>query len=602
MAVLVAGAAVIGALLARGPSPWIAAAIVAVALAVRWPWALVAGVLMLTGSLSARARAGLVPPSPGPFDGWVTVLSDAEPAAVGVRAEVRLGDGRHVEAEARRGSALEALRTVEAGERLLLTGRLEHPPPSASWLGVRHVSGVLAVDDVRARGPGSLWVDAANSVRDLLGRGAAALPARDRSLFLGFVLGDTRGQPVDVTDDFRGAGLSHLLAVSGQNVAFVLALAGPLLRRVGLRVRLPATLVVILFFALVTRFEPSVLRASAMAALAVTAATLGRPASSVRLLALAISGLVILDPFLVQRVGFQLSVGACIGIVVLSPRLTLALPLPRMVAEPLAVTLAAQAGVAPALVAVFGGVPVAGVPANVLATPVAGPVMVWGLPAGMLAGALGGTAAVIVQWPTHLMIAWIAWVAHRAALLPLGEVGPRELVALGLGAVTVFAASRLRFAVLRRTGMAVMAVAVAAPALALRAPPPLHVDVAGGAVLWRADAAVLELDGRVDAAALLEDLRRAGVGALDVVVGRTSAAAVRDAIAVLRRRYAGTRVLLPSNTSTETSITVGRLRVDARPAGGQLHLDVALVATGDARAPPARQRDAKPPRPGMTPN
>src|SRR5436189_94520 len=80
----------------------------------------------------------------------------------------------------------------------------------------------------------------------------------------------------DVTDDFRGAGLSHLLAVSGQNVAFVLALAGPMLRRLGLRVRLPATIAVIAFFALVTRFEPSVLRASAMAALAVTASTMGR--------------------------------------------------------------------------------------------------------------------------------------------------------------------------------------------------------------------------------------------------------------------------------------------------------------------------------------
>jgi competence protein ComEC len=309
----------------------------------------------------------------------------------------------------------------------------------------------------------------------------------------------------------------------------------------------------------------------------------------VRLLALAVSGLVVLDPFLVQRVGFQLSVAACIGIVVLSPPLTRALPLPRAVAEPLAVTLAAQAGVAPLLVAVFGGVPVAGVPANVLATPLAGPVMVWGLSAGLVAGAVGGRVAAIAQWPTHVMISWIAWVAHRAALLPLGEIGSRELVVLGAGAATTFAASRLRFSALQRSGVAIMAVAVVAPAVSLRAPPPLHVDLVGGATLWRADAAVLEVDGRVDAAALLEGLRRSGVSSLDVVVGRTSSAGVRDVIALLRRRYAGVRVLLPSDTLVDTAITVGRLRIDARQVGGQLGVDISLVGGDEARAPPSRR-------------
>ena len=63
---------------------------------------------------------------------------------------------------------------------------------------------------------------------------------RTRALVAGFLLGDTRGIPDDVVADYRDSGLSHLLAVSGENVAFTLALAGPLLRR--LRVG-PRTLV-----------------------------------------------------------------------------------------------------------------------------------------------------------------------------------------------------------------------------------------------------------------------------------------------------------------------------------------------------------------------
>jgi competence protein ComEC len=560
--------------------------LVAVAFAARRPAVLVIGVLVLSTGLSARASAGLVTPPPGPFDGWATMLTDPEATGSGVRADARLDDGRHVQAIARSGASAADLRVARAGERIRVGGRLERPPPGASWLTARHVVAVLAVDHISARSAGAPWMRAANGLRGLLARGADGLPARERSLFLGFVLGDTRGQPVDIADDFRGAGLSHLLAVSGQNVAFVLALAGPFLRRVGLRVRLPATLAVIGFFALLTRFEPSVLRASAMAALAVTASTFGRQASSMRLLALAVTGLVLVDPFLVRMVGFQLSAGACVGIVVLSPLIARVLPGPRVIAQALAVTVGAQAGVAPVLITVFGGIPVAGVPANLLAAPAAGPVMVWGLGAGVGAGLLGGSAATLLHWPTHLLVAWIARVAHWAASLPLGEIRGRELVVLAIGSVLTSAAHHVGFVGVRRAGVVLIACALVAPAAALRAPPPVRMAVTPGATLWQAHASVLDLDGRVDAAHLMEELRRAGITRLDVVVARTASSAVSDAIDALRHRFRIGQVLTPSTSTAPTSFAIGVLRVEVRPVAGRLVVEISSDATGSARGPP----------------
>ena len=127
-----------------------------------------------------------------------------------------------------------------------------------------------------------------------------------------------------------------------------------------------------------------------MAGLAVTASTLGRQISPIRLLALAVAALVLVDPFLVDSVGFRLSVGASLGIVLFAPSLGRSLPGPAPFAEALAVTLAAQVGVAPVMLASFGELPVAAVPANLLAVPVAGLVMVWGLGAGLAAGVAGG--------------------------------------------------------------------------------------------------------------------------------------------------------------------------------------------------------------------
>src|SRR4051794_37776574 len=137
------------------------------------------------------------------------------------------------------------------------------------------------------------------------------MPADRRALFTGFVLGDDRGQRPEVVEDFRASGLSHLLVVSGENVAFVLALAAPLLKRLRLGARWAVGLGVLATFGVLTRWEPSVLRAIAMATVTMTAMAIGRPASSGRVVAIAVTAVLLIDPLLVGSVGFLLSVGAC---------------------------------------------------------------------------------------------------------------------------------------------------------------------------------------------------------------------------------------------------------------------------------------------------
>src|SRR5262249_53085091 len=192
----------------------------------------------------------------------------------------------------------------------------------------------------------------------------------------------------------------HLLAVSGANVAFVLALTRPLVRGLGLRAQLLAGLTVLVLFGTMTRWEPSVLRACVMAACSMTALFLGRPTAGVRLLPLAVVALVLADPFLIPSIGFLLSCGASAGIAFLAAPITARLRGPHWLREPLGVTLAAQIGVAPVLVPVFGSVPLAALPANLIAAPVAGPLTVLGLVTGVAGGA-GGARAPRSARPLH---------------------------------------------------------------------------------------------------------------------------------------------------------------------------------------------------------
>lgn len=552
-AVLLAAATAAGALTPGSVPVSLGVALGLVALAARRPALLCVGAALAASALAAASWAGLRQPPSGPVTGEATLVGDPVDVDGAVRVELRLG-GRRVEAWAR-GQAAGRLRERLAGQRVTLSGRLEPVTGRRrGYLAHRHVAARVIVEGVDGWSPGGFTARLSNGLRGVLMDGAASLPDRARALFAGFVLGDDRDQDPGTVEDFRASGLSHLLAVSGQNVAFVLALAAPLTSRLGLRSRFVAVLGVLLVFGVVTRWEPSVLRAEAMAAVSVLAATAGRPASTVRVLALAVTALLLVDPLLVGSVGFLLSCGACAGIATLTGPLSRRLPLP------LAVTLAAQVGVAPVLLPVFGSLPVASVPANLLAVPAAGPVMVWGLAAGLPAGLVGGPLAVAVHGPTRLLVGWIDGVAGWAARLPLGQ--------LRTGHAVVLAGLALVAALVRRLRPVAVALTVAV-CLSASAIPPGNVsgaELTQGARLWRTGAASVLVVQRPRPGPLLAALRGAGVQGIGILVvaGRDPGAELPPGLVLVTDRHRPALVLTAGRVALGAQVRLGRLRVDVR--------------------------------------
>ncbi|MEX2292724.1 MAG: ComEC/Rec2 family competence protein [Acidimicrobiales bacterium] len=536
--------AVCAALGALRPSPlplWLGIALVAGAFLVRRPEVLCLGTLVLVSVLAARSLTGLDGVVAEALAGEVTLLSDPLPTLGGVRADVRSGS-RRLELRAEGPTAV-AMRDRLAGERIVIRGEVQPTPPDTPWLTARHIAGRLRVYAVESWRPGGSFTRVANGLRRTLEVGAAPLTPVQRSLYTGLVIGDDRAQPAEMADDFQGAGLTHLLAVSGQNVAFALALAGPLLRRVRLWSRLALTLGVIGMFGLMTRFEPSVLRAAAMAGLATTLLVLGGPVSRVRVLALAITALLVVDPLLIRSVGFQLSTGATTAIIVLGPRLVDALPGPLMLREALSVTVAAQLGVAPVLLATFGPLPVASFPANLLAVPAAGPLMVWGLTGGLAAGVVGGRVAALLHVPSRVLLTWVGEVARQASALPLGTLQAGHLVALALG--LVIATKR------RRWGIGIAAASVAVAVISAQAPASLRSDLAPGVVRWHhesTDVVVLGgIGGRtvMGASSTLAALREEGVRTIAALVVADRSISPHLIVSVETRHRVGTILLAP---------------------------------------------------------
>jgi ComEC/Rec2-related protein len=262
----------------------------------------------------------------------------------------------------------------------------------------------------------------AASVRGGLARAATSLPPERAALLRGLAIGDTRTFDASAQARFRRAGLAHLVAVSGSNVAIVLGAVALGLGPFAPLVRLGGALSALVMFVLVVGPEPSVLRAAAMGAVGAIALFSGRRAEPLHALGLALIFVVALRPGLVSSVGLHLSAAATAGIVLWARPLAGHLGLaPRPVALGLGATLAAQLAVAPLVIIAFGELSVVGPLANLLAMPAVPPATVMGLGAAV-AGALYEPAGGLLARAAEPFVAWIMVVGNALGAAPLASI------------------------------------------------------------------------------------------------------------------------------------------------------------------------------------
>lgn len=522
-AALIAGAALVALFAYVGvavPFALLVAAIVAAVLvAVLWrhPVALVVALALIAGARSTASLDALDAPLPRQVEGLAQLVSDPTTGDFATTVELSIG-GRRWQAQVERSDEW-VLRPLLTGDHVDVAGR---PTPMRGapegWRRSRHLAGRLVVKRIDRGPPAPPWFRLANSVHQVLARGAESFDDRGRALYLGLVVGDDRGQSDVEKFRFQATGLGHLLAVSGQNVAFLLLLARPLMSRVGLRARWMLGLAVLVVFVLVTRAEPSVLRAATMAAVALLGAATGREMSGLRVVSIAVVALVIVDPMLVRSLGFQLSLCATIGLLLAVRPLSERLRGPRWFANALACTVVAQLATAPLLIGMNGGVPSIATVTNVAAVPVAGVVMVLGLTVGLVAGLISQPIAAVLMWPIRVLVMWISGVAEAGSRVPAPLLDTMAVLAVVVAGVLVW--WRPHFGLGVRRCIVVGSTTLLIAALWPVAPPDSDLAVTKGVVLaTTACGRTVVLEGRVDVRGTLVALQRVGVVRADAVVG-----------------------------------------------------------------------------------
>ncbi len=260
-------------------------------------------------------------------------------------------------------------------------------------------------------------------------RESMVLPGNGPALLPGMVMGDRSAQSAELDTAMKTAGLAHLTAVSGANVAMILGSVLWLCRFCGVNrwLALGASLLTLVGFVVLVHPEPSVIRAAVMGAVGALAVYLGRGRQALTALCLCVCGVLAWDPWYAREPAFQLSALATAGIVLMGQRLG-ALGrriMPGWLADGVAISTSAQLFCLPVLLGMNPTFSLYAVPANVVAAPIVPLVTVAGMSALVLCAVPGPWAQPLI-WLAGIPADWIGKLGHLinglpAALLPWPE-------------------------------------------------------------------------------------------------------------------------------------------------------------------------------------
>jgi competence protein ComEC len=328
------------------------------------------------------------------------------------------------------GAVLELVARVRAPKEAEKEGGFDE----AAYLRRRGMHVVLGADRYRIVGRRGGVGGLADRIRaSLVASIAPGLDGERRALVAAVVLGEDEGLDAELRDRFRSSGLYHLLAVSGQNIAYIVAgvLLAAWLAGVPRVLAHVAALLAIAAYVLAVGWQPSVVRAGIAGGLACVAWLASRARDRWYFLLAGAAVLLAWNPYSLLDPGFQLSFAAVGAIFVIVPRIERRFdgyPVPPVAATLLAISVACSLATAPILWLQFGAVPVLSILANALAAPVVAPILGFGLVAAALDPVLP-SAALGLAWANGWLVSYLAWCARLVGGLPFAQIRSGAILA-----------------------------------------------------------------------------------------------------------------------------------------------------------------------------
>ena len=219
------------------------------------------------------------------------------------------------------------------GDEVLIVGSIEKANEARNFKGFdyskylksKNIHRIIEANSVEILGKNKIdfFSTAINQIQNNVKENITKLLGQEESaLCIGILIGNTMGISEETEDNFKKSNLTHLLAVSGSHITYIITAFSSTLGKRNKKSTKIITIIFLLFFTAITGFTPSVLRASIMGILVLLASLLHRKSDTINNLGISSLLILIYNPYYVTDLGFLLSFAGTIGIVILNDKIS----------------------------------------------------------------------------------------------------------------------------------------------------------------------------------------------------------------------------------------------------------------------------------------
>lgn len=280
--------------------------------------------------------------------------------------------------------------SLEYGDKLQISGEYQEPNKARNYKGfdyknylkINKIYGIIRVDlytniIIKHQKNLSNFKLLIHKIREKLKQNIQELLTKETyALGIGILIGDNSRINEKIVEDFKNSNLSHMLAVSGAHINYVVLTVSILCtkKRAGIKAQRVVTIMMMLFFMELTQMTPSVVRAGISCIIYMLASLLYRKADVIN--AMAISTLVILlnNPFSLFNIGFQLSYAGTLGIILFCKLIDIPIKnkLLKYLKDSIVISISANIFIIPIMMYQFNTISLTFILSNLLAGPLLG--------------------------------------------------------------------------------------------------------------------------------------------------------------------------------------------------------------------------------------
>ncbi|MEN8906935.1 MAG: ComEC/Rec2 family competence protein, partial [Clostridiales bacterium] len=200
---------------------------------------------------------------------------------------------------------------------------------------------------------------------------------KEAALLLGMIIGDDSKQSLEMVEEFRESGLSHIIVASGANLLYIIIPLVFIFKKLKIKSKYSNIIIISILFIylLVTGFEPSIVRAFIMAVVLLLSKTIKKDYDPITGIAFAAIIVLIGNPYVLFNIGFQLSYLATLSIILFYKKINEKMEfikIPSFIKDVIVVTVSVQIGVVPIMMFYFSKIPIISFISNILVVPITG--------------------------------------------------------------------------------------------------------------------------------------------------------------------------------------------------------------------------------------